>query len=354
MRSRTLVVLAALAGAVLVLLPLGGGALAATSNGANGDIAFVKRRRHHLLSEHGIGIPRRRHRSVLVARRNEARVLARRIDRDVRRQRLPVAAQLGTGRRHGAGLVARRDARSPTSPAPASTIVTYPERLGLDAPIAGTDSDLEPRRRRDRKIASTRTAITRSSRAPGTNCADRDHGSFARVHSPAWSPDGTTIAFQSERRGINVRSGSAGVGGTANQVAADRHRAELVPALATSSLFADACRDRARRRASAHPGAPPLLHQNRRSPTRRLTGRRSHPYRQPAPPINGGSARRPGQLLSTDNGTWNGADPTRFPYTYHVVALRLGGQQLRTTTGGTSSTYAVAVGRCRADGFASS
>ena len=42
MRSRTLVVLAALAGAVLVLLPLGGGALAATSNGANGDIAFVR------------------------------------------------------------------------------------------------------------------------------------------------------------------------------------------------------------------------------------------------------------------------------------------------------------------------
>ncbi len=41
MRSRTLVVLAALAGAVLVLLPLGGGALAATSSGADGDIAFV-------------------------------------------------------------------------------------------------------------------------------------------------------------------------------------------------------------------------------------------------------------------------------------------------------------------------
>ncbi len=46
MRSRTVLVLAALAGAVLVLLPLGGGALAATSSGANGDIAFVERRQH--------------------------------------------------------------------------------------------------------------------------------------------------------------------------------------------------------------------------------------------------------------------------------------------------------------------
>ena len=41
MRPRGRLVLAALAGAVLVLLPLGGGALAATSSGADGDIAFV-------------------------------------------------------------------------------------------------------------------------------------------------------------------------------------------------------------------------------------------------------------------------------------------------------------------------
>jgi Tol biopolymer transport system component len=41
MRSRALIAAAALAGAVLVLLPLGGGALAATSSGADGEIAFV-------------------------------------------------------------------------------------------------------------------------------------------------------------------------------------------------------------------------------------------------------------------------------------------------------------------------
>jgi len=35
-------VLAGLAGVLLVLLPFGGGAIAATSNGADGDIAFVE------------------------------------------------------------------------------------------------------------------------------------------------------------------------------------------------------------------------------------------------------------------------------------------------------------------------
>jgi hypothetical protein len=42
MRSRALVTIAALAGAVLLLLPLGGGALAATAPGANGDVGFVE------------------------------------------------------------------------------------------------------------------------------------------------------------------------------------------------------------------------------------------------------------------------------------------------------------------------
>ena len=107
MRSRALVTVAALAGAVLVLLPLGGGALAATSNGANGDIAFVERRRSvprqaapaHL-------VHRRRDRSVVVARREEARVLVERLDRDVHRQqpgpvyraRLSIRASSRSGR----------------------------------------------------------------------------------------------------------------------------------------------------------------------------------------------------------------------------------------------------------------
>ena len=76
MQKRGLVVLAALAGAVLVLLPLGGGAIAATSIGANGDVAYVQGGTHLSVVSGDTDLARRRgRRSVLVAGRDEARVL---------------------------------------------------------------------------------------------------------------------------------------------------------------------------------------------------------------------------------------------------------------------------------------
>ena len=105
-RSRALVTIAALAGAVLVLLPLGGGASAATSNGANGDIAFARSGDLYLASSGGVRVHRRCDRSVVVARRDEARVLARGRDRDLRRQRLHPDRRSAGATGHGAGVVA--------------------------------------------------------------------------------------------------------------------------------------------------------------------------------------------------------------------------------------------------------
>ena len=116
MRSRALVTLAALAGAVLVLLPLGGGALAATSSGANGDIVFVAGRTTIYRSPAAAGaipVVDRRHRSVVVARRDEARVRGERrggaieMCTDSRMRRVGVTI-VGTAAGTRAGLVARR------------------------------------------------------------------------------------------------------------------------------------------------------------------------------------------------------------------------------------------------------
>ncbi len=61
-------------GLLLILLPFGGGALAATSSGADGDIAFVSGGSIFLRSTGDLADPGRR-RSVVVARREEACVL---------------------------------------------------------------------------------------------------------------------------------------------------------------------------------------------------------------------------------------------------------------------------------------
>jgi hypothetical protein len=321
MRSRTVLVLAALAGAVFVLLPLGGGALAATSNGANGDIAFVRGGSLYLVSGGA---------TALVAGATDpswspdgtklAFSLGGAIDTCVVSSCAPAQVGTATGTEpvwspDGTKIAFVNGANISTVPAAGGTITSV---------VAGIDPSWNP-------SDSTQIAFSNGGSIYTCAVASCSVGTpIATGIQPAWSPDGTTIAYESGGSVFVIPAG----GGTSNTVAVGAapnwspHGDSIVFAAAAGITIATGS------------GSSWTL-----SPVT-LTAGDSTPDRQTIAPIAAGApvifgAAQSGQLLSTDNGTWNGADPTRFPYTYQWLRCDSAGNNC-TTTVGTSSTYAVA------------
>lgn len=320
-RPRGLLVLAGLAGALLVLLPLGGGALAATSNGANGDIAFVRGGSLYLVSGGGTAL-------VVGA-----------TDPSWSPDGLKLAFSLG-------GAIETCTVSS-CVPAPVGTatgtepvwspdgtkiafvnggnISTIPAAGGTISPVvAGIDPSWNP---------SDGTRIAFSSGGSIYTCTVLSCSLGTPVASgtqPAWSPDGTTIAYES---GGNIFVVPAG-GGSSNTVATGTapnwspHGDSIVYAAAAGIAIATGS-------GSSWTLSPATLTAGDTTPDRQTIA----PIAAGAPVIFG--AAQSGQLLATDNGTWNGADSARFPFTYQWLRCDSAGNNC-TTTVGTSSTYAVA------------
>jgi hypothetical protein len=204
-------------------------------------------------------------------------------------------------------------------------ISTVPAAGGTITPVvAGIDPSWNP---------SDSTQITFSNGGSIYTCtvASCSVGTpIATGTQPAWSPDGTTIAYQSGGTVLVIPAG----GGSSNTVATGAapswspHGDSIVYAAAAGITIATGS------------GSSWTL-----SPAT-LTAGDSTPDRQTIAPIAAGApvifgAAQSGQLLATDNGTWNGADPTRFPFTYQWLRCDSAGNNCNTTVG-TSSTYAVA------------
>ncbi|HUJ91765.1 MAG TPA: hypothetical protein VLW05_03630, partial [Gaiellaceae bacterium] len=350
-RGRRFAVLAGLAGVLFVLLPFGGGAIAATSNGADGDIVFV---------EGG---------NVLLKSGTTAETGA--VD--------PSWSPNGTQLAFSVG---------------GSSIQTCTLTLGVCGTLSGPlDSGTHPVWSPDgskiayvkggeiwtmgaigglqNQVTSTGGTASDPSWSPaGTGMIVFDSGGSiytvsATAHlatlssplsisgtgltgalsRPAWSPDGSSIAFQGSD-GSNVQIWvvpyNAGSGGTATKVTTDATNKSAPSWAPTSDALVYAGSGGAPGIYSSTQGVGGLWG----SPVTEHSGADSTPDWQTiaplkvaAPTIAGGASPQTGQLLSASNGTWVGATVAGF--TYQWQRCDSSGASCASIGGATASTYAV-------------
>jgi hypothetical protein len=318
------------AGILLVLLSIGGGASAATSSGANGDIAFVRGGSIYLVS-------------------TGTALVGTAID--------PTWSPDGTKLAFSAGGLIETCTVAACSPAhlgsaagtepawsPDGTriayvtggsihVVTYPG--GADSTVTtGTDPSWDP--------TSTSLAFTNSGAIYTCLVASCTPTQVASSGSkPSWSPDGTTIAYQATSGGhpqiFVVPSG----GGSATQVPATATNDETAPSWTpdgTALLYADSAGGI---QEVAKAGAGWTSPSTRDPNTGDLTPAMQTvaPLQVIAPSINGAGSPQTGQQLSTTNGNWSGATGS-FGYVWQRCDS--GGNACVNIGGATASTYVVA------------
>ena len=313
---------------MFVLLPLGGGALGATSSGANGDVVFVQGTTLFLATTGSTGV------IGSSPSWSPAGDKLAYVDGSGEISTCTVSSGTCTGVA-SSGVTGTEPVWSPDATTPKLAYITPAGQIHTMAPDGSGDAT----------VLSTGTSADPSwDPADATKLAFSNGGSIytCTVSScslgsaittgiqPAWSPDGTTIAYES---GGNIYVTSAS-GGAANLVAAG-----TAPSWSPdggSIAYADSA---GAIQVAQGSGASWTSSQRDAGPGDATPDWQTVAPTASAPPTIFGTAQT-GQLLSTDNGTWKGADPARFPYQYAWERCDSSGNNCNTTVG-TSSTYAV-------------
>jgi hypothetical protein len=352
MRSRALIVLAALAGAVLVLLPLGGGALAATSSGADGDIAFVNGGNIFLAS-------------------SATTIVSGAID--------PSWAPDGKSLAFSAGgsietCVVATTCGGPFSPLDSGTqpvwspdgtkiayvkggeVWTMSSTGGSPAPLTSTGGTAShptwsPAATGKIAFAAGGGIYTISASGPvGAGTLLGISGGFTgALAAPAWSPDGTTIAFQaSDGTHSQIWAVPSNASVAATQVTFDTGTGAIsgdktAPSWApTSDALVFSITGQGIYSSTQGVGGAwgaPQVHHGAPSTDTTPDWQTVVPFNTVLPSINGGVSPQTGQLLSASNGSWSGA--TTLGYTYQWERCNSSGAGCANIGGATAQTYAV-------------
>lgn len=338
----------ALAAAVLVALPLGGGALGATSFGNNGDIVFV--RGADILLRSGTGLV-----TVLVTGG-----LAPATDPSfspdgtklayVQSTLIKTCTVSSCSGTPVPGLVGSQPVWSPdgtkfayVTPANQIQIASSSDGSGIVA-VTATGTNADPSWSPDgTQLVFTRNgAIVKS----GVGAGDGESATaiattgVSSSRQPAWSPDGTTIAFDSSSSGVSHVYVVSAAGGSATQVTPTSTEAETAPSWSpdgTKIVYANASQGIV---SVAQAGGGGWQTPERLTTT--ITDATPDwqtvvPTNNSLPTITGGGAPQTGQLLSATTGSWSGARS----FSYEWRRCDSSGNGCSAIGGATSASYAV-------------
>ena len=343
MHHRFVPLLAALGGAVLVLLPFGQGALAATSSGADGDIAFVSGGNIFLRSTGTSLIPG----AVDPSWSPDGKKLA------FSAGGTSIEICTFTAGPSCTPVLPPIDSGSQPVWSPDGSLIAYTVGGAIWAadPVTGPQYQVTPTGTDPTwspasiaKIAFVTGGVINTVSSSGGAASPLSFtgtGLTGPLSHPVWSPDGSSIAFQaSDGTHAQVWVGPAG-GGTAVRVTTDPTD-KSAPSWAPSSdalVFAVTGQGiySSTQGVGGTWGAPVQLHSGATDAT--PDWQTIAPQKVAPPSINGGVAPQTGQLLSTTNGTWIGASAVGFAYQWQRCDSA--GNNCVAIGGATGSTYAV-------------
>ena len=319
---------------LLVLVPLGGGALGATSSGANGDIAFVRSGNIYLVSNPGSPLVTG---AVDPSWSPDGTKLAFSLGGAIETCTVVTCTPAALG-----SITGTEPAWSPDGTKIAYVnagnihIVTFPGAVDSTL-IAGTDPSWSP--------DGTKLAFTSGGAVVTctiSSCAGTTTTLVGSGSQPAWSPDSSTIAYQAVANGHTHIFVIPSGGGSATQVTPitgnnDDETAPNWSPDSTSIVYADATNGIEEVTKAGSSWQTPVI---RDSNAADLTPdmQTVAPIAVSAPSITGGAAPQTGQLLSTTNGTWSGATGA---FTYAWERCDASGNNCSAIGGATASTYAV-------------